>query len=206
VGCGFGYGSARLAERAAKVTGIDVFEDALAYAHERYGAAAAFLRADGLRMPFASGGFDVVTCFEVVEHVPEPQRLLREIRRVLASDGVAVLSTPIRSPSGEISDPTHLREYDPAEFQEELVAAGFARVELLGQHLAPGIWQVHALSAQLSRRDVFGLRRLMPPRLKAAIFSLLFRVRFGAPVRAAATTSISSDLEGAAVQVALCRG
>jgi SAM-dependent methyltransferase len=46
------------------------------------------------RLPFADGGFDVVVAGEVIEHVPHPDLMLSEIRRVLAADGWLVLSTP----------------------------------------------------------------------------------------------------------------
>ena len=46
------------------------------------------------RLPYADGEFDVVSCSEVVEHLENYRGLLREIFRVLAPGGVAILTTP----------------------------------------------------------------------------------------------------------------
>lgn len=45
-------------------------------------------------LPFESGGFDAVLCFETVEHFPEPDRLVQELGRITRSGGVLVLTTP----------------------------------------------------------------------------------------------------------------
>jgi ubiquinone/menaquinone biosynthesis C-methylase UbiE len=49
---------------------------------------------DGKKLPFESGGFDFVSCNHVIEHVFHTQVLVSEIRRVVASDGLAEISTP----------------------------------------------------------------------------------------------------------------
>lgn len=49
---------------------------------------------DGTNIPFAEDSFDCVICTEVLEHVPDPQRLLKEIARVLKSDGTVFLTMP----------------------------------------------------------------------------------------------------------------
>ena len=72
-------------------------------------------------MPFADGSFDVVTCFEVIEHLERPQELLAECRRVAGEDGVVVISTPNRLMTVEQSA-FHVREYAPNELDELLDA------------------------------------------------------------------------------------
>ncbi|MFD1298902.1 class I SAM-dependent methyltransferase [Lysobacter gummosus] len=54
--------------------------------------------ADAAHLPFADGVFDAVICLEVLEHVPDPQRVLDEISRVLRSGGVVWLSMPFLYP------------------------------------------------------------------------------------------------------------
>lgn len=53
---------------------------------------------DAHRLPFSEGSVDAVTCFEVLEHVRDPERVLSEISRVLVPGGVAELSMPFLYP------------------------------------------------------------------------------------------------------------
>lgn len=60
-----------------------------------------FAIADALRVPFPKDCFDLVICTNLIEHVPDPAALLREIWRVLRSRGVVYLSyPPYYSPKG----------------------------------------------------------------------------------------------------------
>lgn len=53
-----------------------------------------FLIADGLNLPFKSGAFDIIICNDVIEHVPKPQRLAKEVHRNLNDRGFLYLSAP----------------------------------------------------------------------------------------------------------------
>jgi SAM-dependent methyltransferase len=53
--------------------------------------------ADGAQLPFPAATFDSVLCTQVLEHVPEPITVLREIARVLRPGGVALVTVPLNS-------------------------------------------------------------------------------------------------------------
>lgn len=55
----------------------------------------------GHALPFKDDAFDVVLCTEVLEHVPEPEAVLREIKRVLRRGGRLILTTPFLVPLHE---------------------------------------------------------------------------------------------------------
>ena len=166
VGCAVGYGAARLAEVAAEVQGIDLYAEGILYAQRRYAKENChFQVADACATPFPDDSFDLVVSFEVIEHVDDPEAFVRSIRRMVKPGGIAILSTPNRlvsSPNGGVSDPTHLREYTPSEFEAVLRAGGFTNVALQGQHFGEGLGKMHALRAKMGRWDVLGLRRLLP--------------------------------------------
>jgi 2-polyprenyl-3-methyl-5-hydroxy-6-metoxy-1,4-benzoquinol methylase len=69
--------------------------------------------------------FDVVTCFEVIEHMSKPdgRRLLAGIHALLKKGGTALVSTPVYNEKHMAAN--HLHEYRFQELQEELEAAGF---------------------------------------------------------------------------------
>ena len=127
-GCGSGYGAAKLAEEAREVLGIDVSQEAVDDATERYPAAnLRFECADCLNIPAADGSFDLVVAFEIIEHLSEWRRFLEQARRVLAPDGQFVVSTPNRLYYAEARaelgpNPFHVHEFEFDEFRRELEA------------------------------------------------------------------------------------
>jgi len=123
-GCGVGYGSARLAIPARRVIGLELAADAVAMAHDRYALPnLQFLQGDCRALPFPDGSFDLITAFEVIEHLHEWDRLLSESRRVLAAWGALVVSTPNRlyyTEQRPTPNPFHAHEFDYAEFRSAL--------------------------------------------------------------------------------------
>lgn len=143
-GCGSGYGSAELRKTGASVTGADISGEAVAYAREHFGAQGIrFVEAPCESLPFEPESFDLVTAFEVIEHLERWQNLLIEANRVLKPGGVLLVSTPNRDYYTESRgdagpNPFHVHEFDYAEFQEALSAI-FPHVRLWTQNHAGAI-------------------------------------------------------------------
>lgn len=118
-GCGTGYGSELLARSGAtEVVGIDIDAETVAAA-ERAAPQAAFEVADIRDLPAAIGEFDLIVCFEVLEHLDDPTIALDRLAEALRPDGVLVVSSPNRDvyPPG---NPFHRHEFTPDELAQEL--------------------------------------------------------------------------------------
>jgi SAM-dependent methyltransferase len=134
-GCGVGYGSAMMAEAgAAEVVGTDIDPAAIEAAETRYRdrAGLEFRQGDLRDLPFVDESFDLVVCFEAIEHVDRQDAALDELRRVIRPHGHLLVSSPNRDvyPPG---NPHHVHEYVPEELAEAL-SARFREVELWRQH------------------------------------------------------------------------
>jgi SAM-dependent methyltransferase len=140
-GCGMGYGSELLAgQGAAEVVGVDVDAGVIDAASSSGSGTATFGLADLRELPADLGEFDVVVCFEVLEHIDEPAAALDRLAAALAPDGILVVSSPNRDvyPPG---NPFHQHEFTPGELHDAL-AARFAHVRLVRQQdwLAAGLF------------------------------------------------------------------
>jgi SAM-dependent methyltransferase len=96
-GCGSCAKSVLLAKRGFRVVGADFSEKALDLAQHTvrtHGVAERITlrQADLTALPFADGEFGYAICWGVLMHVPDVEQALREVARVLAPDGVLVLS------------------------------------------------------------------------------------------------------------------
>lgn len=98
VGTRFGsFVNALDAEGYGCAEGIDVDDEALGVGRGRYPhLAERLLLCDGESLSYPSAGFDVVTAFDVLEHIPDVEAYLREISRVLAANGTLIFQTPNR--------------------------------------------------------------------------------------------------------------
>jgi SAM-dependent methyltransferase len=137
--CGEGYGSAILARSAASVEAVDISEDAIAHARQRYGQLdnVGFETADCTHLPFADNEFDRVVSFETLEHLEAQDQLLAEFRRVLKPEGCLILSSPDKATySGGHSSANeyHVKELNRDEL-EALIEKYFPASFLLGQKL-----------------------------------------------------------------------
>jgi O-antigen biosynthesis protein len=145
---GEGYGADMLARQAAFVCGLDIDEDAVRHASEKYRRPnLQFLKGSITAVPIhESSSFDVITCFEAIEHIDQHDELLKEVRRLLKPDGLFVVSTPNKeayNAPGEPANPFHVREITFDEFNA-LLTRHFSRVSYLGQrvHPASSMWPI----------------------------------------------------------------
>ncbi len=143
IGCGVGYGAFYLAHHAREVTAIDVQQPKLEQAARLFRRDnVRFLPAQGSRLAFPDASFECVGTFQVIEHIPEPEleTFVREIARVLTSEGVLVVSTlnldhNCKDPATYVKPSFHEKEFTPGEFRV-LLRRVFPVVDVFG--LYPG--------------------------------------------------------------------
>lgn len=120
VGCGEGYGAAWIATGAASTLGIDIEPAAIDHAAKHYRSEnLSFAVGDARHLDLPDACADLVTCFETIEHVSEPAKVLDELARILAPGGVVIISTPDAVES-DGTNPFHLHELTAAELTDEL--------------------------------------------------------------------------------------
>ena len=129
--CGEGYGTDVLARRAREVTGVDANPEAFEHARLKY-------TRPGVRfvrnmIELHAEPCDVVVFLQTIEHVPDPEGVLRHFKEMA---GTVYVSTPnlltLAPPGADRSaNPWHLREYRVAEFRA-LCESVFDRVDLYG--------------------------------------------------------------------------
>jgi SAM-dependent methyltransferase len=159
-GCGEGYGADLIARVARRVIAVDYDHAAVAHVCARYPRVQA-LHANLTDLPLADESVDAVVSFQVVEHLWDQPRFVRECARVLRPAGVLMVSTPNRitfSPGRATPiNPFHTRELDAAELTRLLVDNGFLAVNMSGVFHGPRLQEMDArhggsiIDAQISR-------------------------------------------------------
>ena len=158
VGCGGGILSESMARRGADVTGIDLGTENLKAAtiHAEQSGLEETLRYQHVPVEQLAkthaGQFDVVTCMEMLEHVPDPSSIVQACFELLAPGGVCVLSTINRNPKSYLfaivgaeyvlrllDRGTHdyAKFITPAELDKMAITAGFTRHDIMGLHYNP---------------------------------------------------------------------
>ena len=158
VGCAYGA-FLREATEAYRCAGCDVSHHAVAVAADRLDGVRVF-QSDVLNLP-ATGEFDVVTSFDVLEHVPDLDAALARLRAALRPGGAVILAVPVydtivgRLVERLDRDPTHVHKLARRAWLRRVEEAGFEHVSWRGivRYHFGGRWYLHwcsAASRQLS--------------------------------------------------------
>ncbi|KFG69886.1 hypothetical protein JH26_08480 [Microvirga sp. BSC39] len=128
IGCGTGSVLRALQQRfpQMRLTGSELHPHGLAYARGRLGDQVTLLQMDARDIP-ATGKFDVIGAFDVIEHIPEDVAVLREIHSALRPGGGVMIAVPqhpaLWSPADDAA--FHQRRYERGELERKLEEVGF---------------------------------------------------------------------------------
>jgi 2-polyprenyl-3-methyl-5-hydroxy-6-metoxy-1,4-benzoquinol methylase len=92
IGCGEGFFLFNASKAGYRTKGIELSQDAAAYAKREFGLDIEARAFDELQLP--GNYFDVVTLWQVLEHLPRPLEILNEAHRILKPGGLIAASTP----------------------------------------------------------------------------------------------------------------
>ncbi|HEX2897326.1 MAG TPA: class I SAM-dependent methyltransferase [candidate division Zixibacteria bacterium] len=185
LGFGEGYGTAFLADSCKEIIGVDVEPKVVDYANERYQKDNChFLKYDGKTLPFENSTFDLVTSFQVIEHIDNEPLFVSEIHRVLKSGGRALLTTPNKAtrlkPGQKPFNRFHKREYYWHELQKVL-SQSFSTVNVWGVSATD---EIHGLEFERIRRGGLmnaminlGIRKILPESVDLKLSRLLGKMR-----------------------------
>ncbi|MGD9271296.1 MAG: class I SAM-dependent methyltransferase [Syntrophobacterales bacterium] len=137
VGCGYGFFLEEMVQRGWQAEGIEISATGRGYAREKLE-----LNVSGRPLPrpdWQDNCYDVVTLFYVIEHLPDPKGVLREIHRLLRPGGLLLLRWPHTAPivkllrpwAGRLKlyqAPSHLFDFSPVTLYKILDQTGFQEI------------------------------------------------------------------------------
>jgi 2-polyprenyl-3-methyl-5-hydroxy-6-metoxy-1,4-benzoquinol methylase len=164
LGCGNGALTSTLARPGWSVTGVDRSPSGIRIAQAAYPHVRFLLGdASGPLEDLAPGSFDAVLSVEVIEHLPEPRRLVDNALRMLRPGGLAVFTTPYHgylknlalAVSGQfdahcpaLADGGHIKFWSRRTLSQVLAEAGFVRLRFHGAGRLPYFWKSMLIAAK----------------------------------------------------------
>lgn len=204
---------------AKRVWGIDLSRQLIRAARRLYRASnLTFEVGPGIPQHLVRAGADIITAFEVIEHMHNPSDFLSGAARALRNGGLVLVSTP----NGALTDrgwlsknPFHHREYTPSELSS-LLRAHFRSVQVFGvrrkQHLPPPEASAGSLRLKVSKAiwTIAGRKTVQP--ITRVILQTLPRYVAGykmpwvvLPKEPWTEYEVSPQVSGAPGLLALCR-
>ena len=138
LGCSSGSFLEFLKDESWKLHGIEISADCAKVAEEKSGAQV--FVGDILKAPFLPESFDVITCFDVLEHLFEPRRVMAKVTEWLRPGGIFYVLVPnidsaearlFKSYWGGLELPRHLFHYSPASLRYLAKSTGLQEISLV---------------------------------------------------------------------------
>ena len=149
VDCGAGTGIWALEmSRDCKVLAVDDYEESIAIARQNLGAARV-IKAPCDQLPLEDGTVHCVTALDVIEHIEDDVAAIREISRVIAPEGLLVVTVPALMTLWSDWDVSlhHFRRYSRPELKLLLSKNGFEVIEIryVNTLVFPVVWLARRL-------------------------------------------------------------
>lgn len=131
IGCAYGF-FLKICEKGSWETwGIDISEHAIWEAKKYCNAKLEVLDVNTEKLPYPDNFFDVVTMFDVIEHVHTPENCIKEIYRVLKPNGLLYMITPnAKYRKLDINkDPTHINLFTKERLEKLIISNNFLIVK-----------------------------------------------------------------------------
>ena len=180
IACGEGYGARLLSSVAKSVIGVDIDEQSVAHATLRYHAPnLVFRHGNCLGIPAEDNVFDLIVCFETIEHVEDHEAVYREFSRVLSPSGVLFVSCPEKATYSDAPgyvNPFHKHELYFDEFTR-LNRGHFSHCTVMQQKIIHGSVVCPAEDAEASDCAFVGVlgnaeRMHIGPKINGAVYNL----------------------------------
>lgn len=123
VGCAYGYSTEVLAGLGYEICGVDVSKWVVRQAKANSGGIFVVCDAQA-SLPFKAESFDLVTCFDVLEHLPFPEKAIRNMLE--SCSGALICTTPNRNVERPVRkimrdfDETHVSAKSPSEWEKSI--------------------------------------------------------------------------------------
>jgi len=150
IGCNGCLFMEKVAEKMGNVQayGIDISKPSIKYAKKKYPHFKTRV-ADCHKLPYEDNFFDFITCFEVIEHVINPKKVISEIQRCLKKGGELIILVPnenllfeiiwffwTKIGRGKVWDDTHVNQIKMANLEEILQNKGFEIIKTVESHFS----------------------------------------------------------------------
>ncbi len=177
VGCGEGYGIALLAPKADEYVAIDKFQTSLEQ-YENQFPHLSFTQTSVPPLKYPDNHFDYLVTFQVIEHIEDDVKLIKEMSRVLKPGGKMIMTTPNIKMS-LTRNPWHIREYTVQELTN-ILKVYFSDVNMKGVYGNKKIMDYYeknkASVHKFTRFDVFNLQYKLPRFVLQIPYDILNRV------------------------------
>ncbi len=162
IGCGTGNVLAEINNvcQGGLVIGIDLFLEGLRFA--RHQVTNSLVQADLFAMPFYEK-FNMICLFDVIEHLPDDEEVLRKMMQMLTPGGYLFITVPAYPSLWSYHDESahHCRRYDLVELENKLDKAGL-KIEFLTHYMSlsfPLVWLSRKLHGGIHKPNTLSLDR-----------------------------------------------
>lgn len=172
LGCGNGYGMKLLAGNCRSYTGVDKY---MPLKFDLAENTAMFSSKLPNLTNIGSNLYDIVICFQVIEHIKDDKKLVEEIKRILKPGGRLLLTTPNINMS-LTRNPYHIREYN-VESMKKIIETQFSEFDINGIYGNEKVMDYYEENkktvAKIMKWDVLKLQYLLPAQLLRLPYNIL---------------------------------